>query len=161
MEEAMIKGLIAMILLGILSGILSFYNKNYYVKIFNDILGKEDEQAAATRVGRGFVYGFFFPIYFVLLLFGLMCLVSFLIAAGIIAAIIFVIVWVSEKILPHEWFGGILLSLLEKVGIKQKAPLPAAAPVSSPPSSPAPPPAAPTGPSQTGGEQKTEGTTES
>jgi len=161
MEEAMIKGLIAMILLGILSGVLSLYNKNYYVKIFNDILGKEDEQAAAVRVGRGFVYGFFFPIYFVLLLFGLMCLVSFLIVAGIIAAIIFVIVWVSEKILPHEWFGGILLSLLEKVGIKQKEPLPASAPVAAPPPPLAPPPAAPTGPSQSGGEQKTEGSSES
>jgi hypothetical protein len=161
MEEAMIWKLIAMIALGILSGILSFYNKNYYVKIFNDILGKEEEQEAAARVGRGFVYGFFFPVYFLLLLLGLSCLVVFLIIAGIIAAIIFVIVWVSEKILPHEWFGEILLSLLEKVGIKQKAPLPAAAPVSAPPAPLAPPPAAPTGPSQTGGEQKTEGTTES
>ena len=157
----MIWKLIAMIALGILSGILSFYNKNYYVKIFNDILGREEEQAAAPRVGRGFIYGFFFPVYFLLLLLGLSCLVVFLIIAGIIAAIIFVLVWVSEKILPHEWFGGILLSLLEKVGIKQKAPLPAAAPVAAPPAPLAPPPAAPTGPSQTGGEQKTEGTPES
>jgi hypothetical protein len=161
MEEAMILKLIAMIVLGILSGILSFYNKNYYVKIFNDILGKEDEQAAAARVGRGFLYGFFFPVYFVLLLFGLVALAVFLIIAGIIAAIIFVIVWVSEKLLPHEWFGGLLLSLLEKVGIKQKAPLPASAPVSAPPAPAAPPPAAPSGPSQTGGEQKTEGSSES
>lgn len=157
----MIKGLIAMILLGILSGILSFYNKNYYVKIFNDILGKEDEPAAAARVGRGFIYGFFFPIYFCFLLFGLICLVVFLIIAGIIAAIVFVLVWVSEKILPHEWFGDILLNLMEKVGMKQKAPLPAPATVSSPPAPMAPPPAAPTGPSQSGGEPKTEGPSES
>ena len=121
----MILKLIGMIVLGILSGLLSFYNKNYYVKIFNDILGKEDESDTAARVGRGFIYGFLFPIYFVLLLFGLVALVIFLIVAGIIAAIIFVLVWVTEKLLPNQWFGSILLGLFEKIGIKEKAPLPA------------------------------------
>ncbi|MBI5249424.1 MAG: hypothetical protein HY912_08010 [Desulfomonile tiedjei] len=141
----MILKLIGMIVLGILSGLLSFYNKNYYVKIFNDILGKEDEPAAAARVGRGFMYGFLFPVYFVLLLCGLVALVIFLITAGIIAAIVFVLVWVTEKLLPNEWLGSILLGLFEKVGIRQKAP--AAAPVAAPPSTP---------PAQTAGEQKTE-----
>ena len=56
-------------------------------------------------MGRGFIYGFLFPIYFILLLWGVVALVAFLIVAGIIAAIVFVMVWVSEKLLPHEWFG--------------------------------------------------------
>ena len=48
-------------------------------------------------------------------------LVAFLIAAGIIAAIVFVLVWISEKLLPHEWFGGIMLGLFEKIGLKGAA----------------------------------------
>lgn len=116
--------LLGMILLGILSGALSYYRKNYYVGVFNDILGKDEEESPAARVGRGFLYGFFFPIYFSLLLAGLAALVAFLIAAGIIAAIVFVLVWVTEKLLPHEWFGNILIGLFGKFGLKG-APSPA------------------------------------
>jgi predicted histidine transporter YuiF (NhaC family) len=117
----MILKLIGMIILGLLSALLSYYKKNYYVKVFDDILGKEEEEKAETRVGRGFLYGFFFPIFFVLLLTGLVALVAFLIVAGIIAAIVFVIVWVTEKILPCEWLGGIVRSLFGKIGIKGPA----------------------------------------
>ena len=116
--------LLGMILLGILSGALSYYRKNYYVGVFNDILGKDEEESPAARVGRGFLYGFFFPIYFSLLLAGLAALVSFLIAAGIIAAIVFVLVWITEKLLPHEWFGNILIGLFGRFGLKG-APSPA------------------------------------
>lgn len=135
----MIWKLIGVIVLGILSGLLSFYNKNYYVKIFNDILGKEEDPNTAIRVGRGFIYGVLFPVYFALLVFGLVALVCFLIVAGIIAAIIFVLVWVTEKILPNQWIGSIVLGLFEKAGVKEKAPV-----VVNPPS-PAPTPPAPSG----------------
>jgi hypothetical protein len=118
MEEKMILKLIGMIVLGLLSAVLSYYKKNYYVRAFDDIMGREEDDKTDTRIGRGFLYGFFFPVYFVLLLSGLVALVAFLITAGIIAAVIFVIVWVTEKILPHEWFGGIVRSLFESVGIK-------------------------------------------
>jgi hypothetical protein len=118
MEEEMFLKLIGMIVLGLLSAALSYYGKNYYVRAFDDIMGREDDEKAETRIGRGFLYGFFFPVYFVLLLSGLVALVAFLITAGIIAAIIFVIVWVTEKILPHDWFGGLIRSLFDSVGIK-------------------------------------------
>lgn len=114
----MIKELIAMIVLGILSAILSYYNKNYYVRIFNDILGREEDERTAARVGRGFWYGFFFPWYFLLLVTGLICLIAFLIVAGIIAAIVFVVVWITEKILPDESIGGLLVNLFGKIGLK-------------------------------------------
>lgn len=114
----MIWKLLGMILLGILSGALSYYKKNYYVAVFDDILGREDDGNTAARVGRGFLYGFFFPVYFALLIAGLGALISFLIAIGIVAAVAFVIVWVTEKILPHEWFGGFLLSLFNKIGLR-------------------------------------------
>ncbi len=110
--------LIAMIILGILGAALSLYGKNYYLQVFDDILGREEDEKVETRLGRGFIYGFFFPIYFCLLLGGVVALVAFLIVAGIIAAIVFVLVWVSEKLLPHEWFGGIMLGLFEKIGLK-------------------------------------------
>ncbi|AFM25604.1 hypothetical protein [Desulfomonile tiedjei] len=119
----MIWKLVAMLALGILSGLLSFYNKNFYVRVFNDILGKEEDENVAVRVGRGFFYGFFFPIYFSLLLTGLIALVVFLIIAGIIAAVIFVIVWATEKLLPNEWVGELLIGLFEKVGIKRPTPV--------------------------------------
>jgi hypothetical protein len=118
MEEKMIWKLIGMIVLGLLSAALSYYRKNYYVRAFDDIMGREEEDKTDTRIGRGFLYGFFFPVYFVLLLSGLGALISFLIVAGIIAAIIFVIVWVTEKILPHEWFGTLIRGLFDRVGIK-------------------------------------------
>jgi hypothetical protein len=127
MEDEMIKWLLIMILLGILSGALSFYRKNYYVGVFNDILGRDEDENSGTRVGRGFLYGFFFPIYFNLLLAGIIALVAFLIVAGIIAAIVFVFVWVTEKLLPHDWFGGILISLFDKLGLKGAAAAPAPA----------------------------------
>lgn len=114
----MLLKLIGMIVLGLISAALSYYNKNYYVRVFNDILGREEDEGAAAGVGRGFFYGFLFPIYFVLLLAGLAALISFLIVAGIIAAIIFVLVWVTEKILPNEWIGGLVIQLFEKVGIR-------------------------------------------
>jgi hypothetical protein len=110
--------LIAMIILGILGAALSLYGKNYYLQVFDDILGREEDEKVETRLGRGFIYGFFFPIYFGLLLWGIAALVAFLIAAGIIAAIVFVLVWISEKLLPHEWSGGIMLGLFDKVGLK-------------------------------------------
>lgn len=118
----MILKLIAMIVLGILSGILSYYNKNYYVRVFDDILGREQEENAAARVGRGFFYGFLFPIYFALLLTGFIFLIAFLIVAGIIAAIVFVLVWITEKILPNESFGELLRGLFEKAGLRGAVP---------------------------------------
>jgi hypothetical protein len=30
-------------------------------------------------------------------------------------------VWVSEKILPHDWFGDIMLKLFEKIGLRGAA----------------------------------------
>jgi hypothetical protein len=112
------KALIGMVFLGVLSGVVSYYNKNYFVRIFNDIMGTEEDNSPAVRVGRGFLYGFFFPIYFVLLLIGLMALLAFLITAGIIAAVVFVLVWITEKILPHVFFGEPLVDLYAKVGLK-------------------------------------------
>jgi len=114
----MILKLLGMILLGVLSAALSYYKKNYYVAVFDDILGREEDGNAAARVGRGFLYGFFFPVYFVLLVAGLIALISFLISIGIVAAVTFVIVWVTEKLLPHEWFGGFLLNLFKKIGLR-------------------------------------------
>ncbi len=114
----MFVDLIGMIILGLISAAFSYYNKNYYVRVFNDILGREEDEGAAARVGRGFFYGFFLPFYFVLLVFGLGCLIAFLIVAGIIAALIFVLVWVTEKILPNDWIGGVCIQLFEKVGLR-------------------------------------------
>ncbi len=131
--------LIAMIILGILGAALSHYRANYYLSVIDDILGREEDEKLETRLGRGFIYGFFFPIYFILLLSGVLVLVAFLIIVGIIAAIVFVMVWVSEKILPHDWFGDIMARLFEKAGLKG-----AVAPVEDPrtvipvPSAPAP-----------------------
>jgi hypothetical protein len=164
MEGTMILWtLLGMILLGILSGALSYYRKNYYVGVFNDILGRDEDEKAATRVGRGFLYGFFFPIYFFFLLAGLVALLLFLIAAGIIAAIVFVLVWVTEKLLPHDWFGNILIGLFDKLGFKG-APTPDPATEPGPPvpsasaeqqeSSPAPPASEATAPSEATPETK-------
>ncbi len=118
----MILKLIGMIVLGLLSAALSYYKKNYYVRAFDDILGREEDEKAEARIGRGFLYGFFFPVYFVLLLTALIALIGFLIVAGIIAAVIFVIVWVTEKILPHEWVGNLVGGLFQSVGLKGAAP---------------------------------------
>jgi hypothetical protein len=142
----MIWKLVAMLALGILSGLLSFYNKNFYVRVFNDILGKEEDENTAVRVGRGFFYGFFFPIYFTLLLSGLIALIAFLITAGIIAAIIFVIVWVTEKLLPNEWIGDLLIGLFGKVGIKSPVPVVPVAPPAPVISQPEQPKATPSEP---------------
>jgi hypothetical protein len=113
------KMLICLIFLGVLSGLVSYYNKNYFVRVFNDIMGTEEDERAEVKVGRGFLYGFFVPFYFVLLLIGLASLVAFLIAAGIIAAIVFVLVWVTEKVLPHQFFGKPLMDIFAKIGLKQ------------------------------------------
>jgi hypothetical protein len=110
--------LIAMIILGILGASLSHYKANYYLRVVDDILGREEDEKLETRLGRGFIYGFLFPIYFILLICGIVVLVAFLIFAGIVAAIVFVMVWVSEKILPHNWFGDIMRRLFEKIGLK-------------------------------------------
>jgi hypothetical protein len=117
-----LKNLIVMILLGLLSAALSHYGKNYYVRVFDDILGREEDTKPETRVGRGFIYGFFFVWYFVLVLTGLGILIAFLVIAGIIAAIVFVLVWISEKILPQDWFGGLCLRLFDKIGLKGNSP---------------------------------------
>lgn len=114
----MLWKLIGMIALGLISAALSYYKKNYFVNLFNDILGKDEDEDSATRVGRGFIYGFLFPVYFSLLLSGLAILISFLIGAGIVAGIVFVLVWVTEKLLPQKWLGGYIVSLFNKIGIK-------------------------------------------
>lgn len=128
--------LIGMIVLGLLSAALSYYKKNYYVRAFDDILGREEDDKAEVRIGRGFLYGFFFPVYFVLVLTALVALISFLIIAGIIAAVIFVIVWVTEKILPHEWFGNLVGGLFKSIGLKgAPADAPSVYPASADPAS--------------------------
>ncbi len=128
----MLLKLFGMIVLGLISATLSYYNKNYYVGVFNDILGKEEDEKAVLRVGRGFIYGFFFPIYLILIVLGLIALALFLVAAGIIAAIIFVLVWLTENILPHEWFGNLLLKLYTSVGLGSAKAAPPAAPPAAP-----------------------------
>ncbi len=110
--------LIAMIILGILGAALSHYKANYYLRVVDDILGREEDEKVETRLGRGFIYGFLFPIYFALLLLGVIALAVFLIVAGVVAAIVFVMVWITEKLLPHDWFGDIMLRLFEKIGLK-------------------------------------------
>jgi len=133
--------LLGLIVLGLISATLSYYNKNYYVGVFNDILGREEDERVTTRVGRGFLYGFFFPFYFSLIVAGFIALLGFLIVAGIIAAIVFVMVWVTENILPHEWFGNLILKLYQKLGFGEPVP----APVTSS-SQPAAAPPYPSGP---------------
>lgn len=133
--------LLGLIVLGLVSATLSYYNKNYYVGIFNDILGREEDERVVTRVGRGFLYGFFFPLYLFLIGVGLCALLGFLIVAGVIAAIVFVMVWVTENILPHEWFGNLILKLYQKLGFGEPVP----APATSAPHPPASPPS-PSGP---------------
>jgi len=136
--------LVGLIVLGLISATLSYYNKNYYVGVFNDILGREEDERVITRVGRGFLYGFFFPVYFSLIVSGLCALLAFLIVAGIIAAIVFVMVWVTENILPHEWFGNLILKLYQKLGFGE--PAAPAAPAASQPAAPAPSPSGPLSP---------------
>ncbi|MDD3471271.1 MAG: hypothetical protein PHS86_00665 [Syntrophaceae bacterium] len=114
----MLWKLIGMIILGLVSAGLSYYKKNYFVNLFNDILGKDEDDDAATRVGRGFIYGFLFPVYLMLLLAGLGVLISFLIGAGIVAGIVFVLVWGTEKLLPQKWLGGFIIPLFNKIGMK-------------------------------------------
>lgn len=144
--------LIAMIILGILGATLSHYKANYYLRVVDDILGREEDEKPETRLGRGFIYGFLFPIYFILLLWGIAALVAFLIVAGIVAAIVFVMVWVSEKILPHDWFGHIMLRLFEKMGWKGAVTPPeepkTVIPVPSAPTPTQEPPAPPQAPSE-------------
>ena len=135
----MILMLIAMIILGVLGAALSHYKANYYLRVVDDILGREEDEKPETCLGRGFIYGFLFPIYFVLLFSGLLALVAFLIIVGIIAAVVFVMVWVSEKILPHDWFGDITLKLFEKIGLKG-AVAPTEGPKTEIPVASAPPP---------------------
>jgi len=156
--------LLCMILLGLLSAALSYYGKNYYVRIFDDIIGREEDPRVESRIGRGFYYGFFFPVYFVLLLTGLVALIAFLIVAGVIAAIVFVIGWVIEKILPHEWAGSIVRSIFDTIGIKGPRSAAPPAPVTEPAAAPLPGPtgaAASSSPSATPEEGGTPGSTES
>lgn len=123
--------LIAMIVLGLLSAALSYYRKNYYLRIFDDIIGREEDDRTTVKLGRAFIYGFLFPVYFGLALAGLIALIAFLVIAGIIAAIIFAVVWITEKLLPHAWFGELALGLFEKLGFSG-APQPAAPEVVAP-----------------------------
>jgi hypothetical protein len=115
--------LIGMIVLGLLSAALSYYDKNAYVAVFDDILGREEEDSLAVKVGRGFIYGFFFPVYFFLLLIGLIALVLFLIVAGIVAAIVFGIVWVTEKVIPDDWIGNVIVTVFRKIGLSEPPPM--------------------------------------
>jgi len=136
-----IINLIGMIVVGLLSAALTCYRKNYYLRVFDDILGKEETEAATVKLGRSLVYGFLFPIYFVLVLAGLICLIAFLIAAGIIAGIIFVLVWITEKIIPNESLGRLVEAIFTKVGLTAAArPLEQELPLAAP--EPAPPAAA-------------------
>jgi len=137
------RTLIGLIVLVLISATLSYYNKNYYVGVFNDILGREEDEKVVTRVGRGFLYGFFFPFYLVLIGVGLISLLGFLIMAGIIAAIVFVMVWVTENILPHDWFGDIFLKVYGKIGFGEPAPSAAPPQPGQSPASPQPPATAP------------------
>jgi len=140
----MILKLIVMIVLGILSAALSYYNKNYYVRVFNDILGREEDEEPAARVGRGFYYGFLFPIYFALVVVGLVWLIAFLIVAGIIAAIVFLLVWVTEKLLPQESLGAGIITIFSKLGLSPAPARPVQTEV--PPAEPPTPAEEPPGP---------------
>ena len=122
--------------------------------MFNDILGREEDEKVLTRVGRGFLYGFFFPFYLFFICAGLISLLVFLIIAGIIAAIVFVMVWVTENILPHDWLGDVLLKVFGKIGFGEPTPsavspqpvqssAPSQPPATAPPSSEQPAPTAP------------------
>ncbi|MFZ5866759.1 MAG: hypothetical protein ACOYXY_12830 [Thermodesulfobacteriota bacterium] len=145
--------LIAMLVLGLLSAALSYQGRNYYVQLFDDILGREEEDSMAVKVGRGFAYGFLFPIYFILILIGLLSLIGFLIVAGVVAAIVFALVWGTEKLVPKERLGEFLCSALDKMGLTSHIPtseFPQAGaspgPSSAPPAESAPPAGAkPTG----------------
>lgn len=108
--------LIAMIVLGVLSAALSHYRKNYYLRVFDDIIGREEDDRATVKLGRAFIYGFLFPVYFSLALLALIALVVFLVVGGIIAGIIFALVWITERILPHSWFGELMLVVFQKLG---------------------------------------------
>jgi hypothetical protein len=148
----MIWKLILMIVLGLLSAALTYFNKNYYVRIFDDIVGREEDDRMTVKLGRSFVYGFLFPIYFVLLLWGAVALVAFLVVGGIVAGIAFVLVWATEKIVPHEWLGGIIESLFGRFGTRGAPTRSQAAdasaesvPVTPSPEAPAPEPAKPPG----------------
>ncbi len=146
----MILKLIFMILLGLLGAALSLYKKNYFVRIFDDILGREEDESLDTEVGRGFIYWFLLPIYFFFLVIGLIVLVIFLIIAAILAAIVFIMVWITEKILPQSSIGGVVLSAFSKVGLsradRREEPVVASrapSPVTPPPvATPPPPPVA-------------------
>jgi hypothetical protein len=124
--------LIGMVILGLLSALLSYYNKNFYVKVFNDIWGRDEEENVAAKVGRGFFYGFFLPIYFCLIFWGLIVILIFLIVAGIAAAIVFIVVWITDNILPLALAGDILINIFEKFGLRRH--------VAVPPVPPTPPP---------------------
>jgi hypothetical protein len=134
----MLTWILLLIVLGLISATISYYNKNYYVGVFNDILGRDEDEKAVSRVGRGFLYGFLFPIYLTLILIGLFFLIVFLIVAGIVAAIAFVLVWVTENILPHDWFGDWLLKLYRKIGLGEPAPSPIAQQSTESPAAPPP-----------------------
>jgi hypothetical protein len=154
----MILELIAMIVLGFLSAALTAYNKNYYVRVFDDILGREEEGKVTERLGRSFVYGFLFPIYFILVVWLLIALIAFLIAAGIIAAIIFVLVWITEKIIPNIWLGSVVEAIFDKIGIRcvEAEPAGAPAPGTGPRLDSAPSPAPPSAPARPREEESAE-----
>ena len=120
----MILKLIATIVLGLISAALAYYNKNYFVRVFDDIIGREEEDTLAVKMGRSFVYGFLFPVYFVLFLWGAILLVICLIVGAIVAGIVFVLVWITEKVIPHEGLGSLILGVFTRVGLRAFPPTP-------------------------------------
>jgi type IV secretory pathway VirB6-like protein len=124
MEDDMeiIVMILGFLLLGFLSAVLSLYNKNPYVKLFNDIWGREDDEQTAARVGRGFVFGLLFPFVFVGVVFGLIALIIFIIIAGIIAALFYVAVEIINRVLPVELIGETVMGFLAKAGVRIPAP---------------------------------------
>ncbi len=107
----MILKLIVMIVLGLISAALTYYNRNYFVSVFDDIIGREEEDSSAVKMGRSFVYGFLFPLYFVLFVLGAVALVVCLIVGAIVAGIVFVLVWITERLIPHEGLGKLVQGL--------------------------------------------------
>jgi hypothetical protein len=114
---ALLGWLIFMIVLGLISAALSFYNKNYFVRVFDDVIGREEEDTVAVKLGRGFVYGFLFPVYLALLVWGAVILLVCLIVGAIVAGIVFVLVWITEKIIPREALGNLVQGLFTRIGV--------------------------------------------
>lgn len=116
--------LIVMIVLGLVSAALSLYNRNYFVSVVDDIVGREEEESAVARIGRSFVYGFLFPVYFVLLVTGAVALIVCLVVGGIVAGIVYGLIWVTEKIIPNESLGRLIQGLFALIKLPGFKPTP-------------------------------------